>query len=417
MLLLALCVALTPAMATGQTSSEPDAGWVEDSAPEEQWEEEPPGELAPAFDEYDADPRALSEFRPVLDAYGYWVQDARYGLVWVPDRSIVGADFAPYSSHGRWRLDTHGNWVWYSDFAFGPVVFHYGRWVWIAGVGWSWVPGYRYAPAWVQWRVPVAGAATVGWAPLPPSFIWIDGVALGVGFYVTTPWLFCPSAYVFHHHPYRYRVRGHDHMRHAADHTRHYHGHGHKNGPTPFQAGVPKHRQPKVRVPAQPVPRPARAGLPERRGGWASPSSYESVYDMLPREQRILPGGGRATPRAEIRRPERDVTGRRAPPAVLPRALRPLPVRSRQNATQPPVRSGSASPAAPVHVRRKGTTRAADTESIMPARREVRRVVGRVKPRSSAPRVLPRAPQHKRLPANPKPLRRLERSVPRAIKR
>src|SRR5690606_2470616 len=93
-LLLALCVALTPAMATGQTSSEPDAGWVEDSAPEEQWEEEPPGELAPAFDEYDADPRALSEFRPVLDAYGYWVQDARYGLVWVPDRSIVGADFA-----------------------------------------------------------------------------------------------------------------------------------------------------------------------------------------------------------------------------------------------------------------------------------------------------------------------------------
>ncbi len=97
--------------------------------------------------------------------------------------------------------------MWVSDSPFGSVVYHYGRWVYISGTGWAWIPGYRYAPAWVSFRVPTGSYAYVGWAPLPPDYIWVGGVA--VGFYATPSyyWVFCPSAYAFHSHVNYYVVR------------------------------------------------------------------------------------------------------------------------------------------------------------------------------------------------------------------
>jgi hypothetical protein len=41
-------------------------------------------------------------------------------------------------------------------------------------VGWVWVPGYDYAPAWVVWRH-ADEDGYVGWAPLPPGALFIDG--------------------------------------------------------------------------------------------------------------------------------------------------------------------------------------------------------------------------------------------------
>jgi len=41
------------------------------------------------------------------------------------------------------------------------------------GLGWVWVPGYEWAPAWVSWRY---GDEYVGWAPLPPAAVWISSV-------------------------------------------------------------------------------------------------------------------------------------------------------------------------------------------------------------------------------------------------
>src|SRR5688500_10749548 len=97
-LCLGLCV--SPALAIAQTSS--DGSVPADAPPDE----------PDVIDLDDADPRALSDFRPLLDRYGAWVDDARYGLVWVPSRQLVGDDFAPYLTRGRWALDTAGDWVW-----------------------------------------------------------------------------------------------------------------------------------------------------------------------------------------------------------------------------------------------------------------------------------------------------------------
>jgi hypothetical protein len=124
---------------------------------------------APQTQVEDTDPSALTTFRPALDPYGTWVNDPNYGTVWVPNRDVVGADFAPYVSRGRWSLTADNDWIWVSDYPFGWAVFHYGRWVWIGGSGWAWVPGRTYANAWVVWRVPTASYAYVGWAPMPPT--------------------------------------------------------------------------------------------------------------------------------------------------------------------------------------------------------------------------------------------------------
>ena len=116
------------------------------------------------------DPSAVDEFREPLEPYGAWVQDDRYGTVWVPDAREVGADFYPYSTGGHWELTSDGDWLWVSDYTWGDIPFHYGRWVWIDGRGWAWIPGRVWAPAWVVWRTGPSGY--VGWAPCPPTWTW-----------------------------------------------------------------------------------------------------------------------------------------------------------------------------------------------------------------------------------------------------
>ncbi|MGC4089973.1 MAG: hypothetical protein QM756_19210 [Polyangiaceae bacterium] len=160
-----------------------------------------------APDPEETNPRALSEFRTQLDPYGTWRQHPTYGTVWIPSASVVGTGFSPYVSSGHWALDDDGNWIWVSDFSFGRVVFHYGRWAWIGGTGWAWVPGYRYAPAWVSWRVPTGSYAYVGWAPLGPSYLWFNGYAVSYWYGAYTPWVYCPSSYVFNRSVNHYVVR------------------------------------------------------------------------------------------------------------------------------------------------------------------------------------------------------------------
>src|SRR5262245_56205214 len=90
----------------------------------------------------DNDPSALTDFRAPLEPYGTWVDDSTYGTVWQPSRTVVGADFVPYSTAGHWVYDD--DWVWVSDYEWGWAPFHYGRWVWIDGRGWIWIPGRVY---------------------------------------------------------------------------------------------------------------------------------------------------------------------------------------------------------------------------------------------------------------------------------
>jgi hypothetical protein len=177
---------------------------------------------APASSAEDQDPRALSAWSSYVDPYGSWVDDPRYGRVWMPSSTVVGSEFAPYSTGGHWALDENDDWVWVSDYPFGWVTFHYGRWVWIGGRGWAWVPGMRYAPAWVTWRVPYGSYAYVGWAPMPPAYLWFGGGAIAFGYDPLYPWVFCPSEYVFSTRVHYYIVHDRYTMGYAARYTRPY---------------------------------------------------------------------------------------------------------------------------------------------------------------------------------------------------
>ncbi|MEO7793891.1 MAG: DUF6600 domain-containing protein [Thermoanaerobaculia bacterium] len=113
-------------------------------------------------------------FYGALSPYGEWVRHPYYGWVWFPRN--VRAGWRPYSI-GRW-VDSDYGWTWVSYERFGWATYHYGRWAWDRHVGWLWVPGTDWAPAWVAWQ---QGHGYIGWAPLPPAvgFDFRVGIQLG----------------------------------------------------------------------------------------------------------------------------------------------------------------------------------------------------------------------------------------------
>jgi probable HAF family extracellular repeat protein len=92
---------------------------------------------------------------------GNWVEAGNYGYCFRPR---VSEGWRPYQD-GHWVWTDQG-WYWDSSERFAWATYHYGRWANIDGTGWCWVPGNRWAPAWVSWR---ESAEHVGWAPLPPD--------------------------------------------------------------------------------------------------------------------------------------------------------------------------------------------------------------------------------------------------------
>lgn len=108
----------------------------------------------------------FDDFHSSLSRDGTWVETPEYGWVWVPHRQHQVREWRPYL-YGRWVWTRHG-WTWASDEPFGWATYHYGRWAFAAGMGWYWVPGYTWGPAWVAWRF---GDAAVGWAPLYPGYV------------------------------------------------------------------------------------------------------------------------------------------------------------------------------------------------------------------------------------------------------
>ena len=103
-------------------------------------------------------------FYQKLDPYGEWRETNDYGYVWQPREAEQSRDWRPYTE-GRWVYSDAG-WTWVSDEPFGWATYHYGRWMRLKRVGWVWVPGDEWAPAWVSWRT---SKDYVGWAPLPPE--------------------------------------------------------------------------------------------------------------------------------------------------------------------------------------------------------------------------------------------------------
>jgi hypothetical protein len=107
-----------------------------------------------------------------LSPYGSWIQYAPYGYVWIPLQ--VAYRWRPYT-HGRWAW-TDSGWTWISYYNWGWIPFHYGRWGWDRNMGWFWVPGTIWAPAWVTWRW---SNLYIGWAPLSPDVEFVAGVGIG----------------------------------------------------------------------------------------------------------------------------------------------------------------------------------------------------------------------------------------------
>jgi hypothetical protein len=99
-----------------------------------------------------------------LEPYGAWRETSDYGYVWQPREAEESRSWRPYTD-GRW-VYTDAGWTWVSEEPFGWATYHYGRWVRLRRVGWVWVPGEEWAPAWVSWRT---SKDYVGWAPLPPE--------------------------------------------------------------------------------------------------------------------------------------------------------------------------------------------------------------------------------------------------------
>src|SRR5260221_2946252 len=91
----------------------------------------------------------ISYFYGELSPYGEWVTVSSYGRCWRPTR--IAADWQPYLD-GEW-VYTEDGWTWVSFDPWGPDPYHYGTWTRVAGIGWVWIPGTIWAPAWGTWYV------------------------------------------------------------------------------------------------------------------------------------------------------------------------------------------------------------------------------------------------------------------------
>ncbi|MEO5803217.1 MAG: DUF6600 domain-containing protein [Verrucomicrobiota bacterium] len=112
----------------------------------------------------------INYFENTLSPYGSWVDVADYGRCWQPTVVVINRNWRPYSDRGRWVYTSSG-WYWQSDYSWGWAPFHYGRWHCDSGIGWVWIPGSTWGPAWVSWRYT---DEYCGWAPLPPT-AYYDG--------------------------------------------------------------------------------------------------------------------------------------------------------------------------------------------------------------------------------------------------
>jgi hypothetical protein len=108
---------------------------------------------------WDRVPSEIRYYADELDNHGRWIHSDEFGDVWQP--AGVAEDWRPYYQ-GRWAPYS-GGMTWVSDEPWAYVAYHHGRWRWGVGVGWFWIPGVNYSPAWVAWN---NTPGYCGWAPL-----------------------------------------------------------------------------------------------------------------------------------------------------------------------------------------------------------------------------------------------------------
>jgi hypothetical protein len=114
----------------------------------------------------------VTYFQQDLGPHGRWIEAEPGQWYWQPAIAVSTPGWRPYWDGGHWVYSDAG-WYWASDYPWGRVAFHYGRWHLHPRHGWVWFPGRVWGPAWVVWR---NGGDYCGWAPLPP-YAEYDAVA------------------------------------------------------------------------------------------------------------------------------------------------------------------------------------------------------------------------------------------------
>jgi len=125
---------------------------------------EPEPSATPGQPGYDMGEVTDPEIDLTLEGHGSWEENDDYGRIWRPDAATVGVDFTPYETDGSWIWSDAG-WNYNTDYSWGWLPFHYGRWGWFDGY-WGWQPGHDWTAAAVEWR---GGGGYTGWRPLGPQ--------------------------------------------------------------------------------------------------------------------------------------------------------------------------------------------------------------------------------------------------------
>jgi len=176
----------------------------------------PPEVPPPAAPGAPAPEVSLGYFHDQLSPFGSWV-DVGGVQYWHPDAAIqANPDWRPYYDNGKW-VQTDNGLFWQSDYTWGDIPFHYGRWVRNPGMGWLWAPDLTWGPSWVFWRHGEQDAA-IGWAPLPLGAVFVadGGFFMFNGLRVGADFEFGLGEGVFtfvdydHFHDGFFRMRGHE---------------------------------------------------------------------------------------------------------------------------------------------------------------------------------------------------------------
>jgi hypothetical protein len=139
---------------------------------------EPYGEwIEISTDEITDEPASSSILKNIFGVNEAYAQDITAAFVWRPTTGVdvvttldpvSGVDAAvawqPFS-RGEWILTDNG-WYFMADSRPMEITHHYGRWWNSPDLGWVWVPGKVWSPAWVDWR---ESDDLIAWTPLPPN--------------------------------------------------------------------------------------------------------------------------------------------------------------------------------------------------------------------------------------------------------
>lgn len=112
--------------------------------------------------------------RKYSNIYGEWAWDDYFGWVWKPAYYTYYPSglWQPYY-YGMWR-EIGGNLFWVPEEPWGWVPYHLGVWHWNKKLGWVWIPGSAFAPAWVYWGYFSGFYSWRPWTLWDWSFSWYN---------------------------------------------------------------------------------------------------------------------------------------------------------------------------------------------------------------------------------------------------